>query len=174
MTISRGVLAKYLKGDCVFYETGARWGDTVIKALELGALEAHSCEIDPLQWAMACAHVTDAIPAKRGRWGIYLRDSAGWLSGCIGSEYASVVVFLDAHTATECRVLDELRVLATWKTPPSIILIDDMRCMKGWGFKREDLIDGIERIGDYAIDFDDGVEEGDILVARLQRRPVQG
>jgi len=163
MSISREVLGKYIKRGCLFVETGSRWADTCIKAVELGAHFAESCEVDPIMAAIAQLHANDAT---RGN---YVRvnhvKSVAMLSnyGLEVIDHSDTVVFLDAHTDTYSPVLEELAAIKTWKSKPRYILIDDLRYMRTWCVDNEFIADMLREMG-YSISYEDGVVPVDIMV----------
>lgn len=160
MSISREVLAKYIKPGSTFIECGSRWGDTLIRAIECGADRAWGCESDTLYANVALQHVSEACP--KGNAVVYNMASVWFLSGSC----TSGTVFLDAHTETKCAVMEELSVIDKWTTKPAVILIDDMRCMKDWGVDVEFLNEKLKAMG-YTLSRENGVVPEDILVARL-------
>lgn len=165
MSITREVLQKYVTKGYEFIETGTRWGDTTIKAIELGAGIVHTIEIDPMMRGIAKAHICDALRGRAQRVIFQEGDSPEQLSRIISTPNA--VVFLDAHSATS-PLIDELDVIKSWRSPPKTILIDDVRCFSGWGFSVQDVIQKIQEISsDYKISYEDGFEPKDILAATL-------
>jgi hypothetical protein len=164
MSLPRKVLEKYIKGGCTFIETGSRWGDTLIRAWETGGMYgAFGCEVDSLMAAIAQLHVADVS----GKISVEHAESTDWLRGFVTREAnAGSVVFLDAHTETHSPVLGELKVVNTWKAKPYAILIDDIRCMEGWGVDPMDLFVTLQDMG-YKVSYEDGVEPNDIMVGTL-------
>ncbi len=166
MSLPRRVLEKYITRGCLFIEVGARWGDSCIRAIEAGASAAGSCETDPLMATIAQMHCDDLTGEKVN---VECCDSVTYL-GYRGYEksphHESDVVFLDAHTATSSPVLQELDAIRTWKSKPRHILIDDLRCMYGWGINAGEVRAKLEEMG-YRISFEDGVEPNDIMVGTL-------
>lgn len=168
MSISREVLRKYITPNTEFIETGARWADTVIKAIELGAVHARSCELEVIQHAIAWSHLSDALP--RGNWFLHQGSSKYFLKdyarfgGPIDVKY---VVFLDAHTERHSPLLDELEEIRKWNEKNLTILIDDIRIVKigAWGFTLDDVFKALDKIGPHEISYEPGVEPNDILVA---------
>lgn len=166
MTIARETLTKFLAPGDAFYETGTRWGDTVIKAFELQAAEVYSCEMDPKQWSMAVLHVADAAPRFKGKYQIFNMEAIDFLCSQALKAPPGSVVFLDAHTDTYSPVLGELDMITRWPNRPKTILVDDMRCITAWGVKLADILKPLETAG-YSINYEDGIVANDILVARL-------
>ena len=167
MTLPRSTLAKYITPGCAFIETGARWGDSVIRAYELGAGECWTCEIDPIMCVIARQHISDA--RRTVCTNISECDSVSFLySLAISSALKSIVLFLDAHTDTGTRIIDELLAIRTWPCKPNNILIDDVRLFRSkyWGVGIERVIEGVNAIASYDISYDDGAEAGDVLIAR--------
>ena len=161
MSISREVLSKYITKGCTFIETGTRWGTTCVRAFDLGANPIYTCERDPLMSNIAQLHLRD-IDALA--FTVTEEESPNFLEGMYFYGGGSVV-YLDAHTEFHSPILQELKEIAKWENTPSVILIDDLRCMEWWGVKYEQIIEAIEKIGKYKIGREDGVVEGDILVA---------
>lgn len=159
VSISREVLAKYITPGCTFVETGTRWGDSCIRAAELGAGSIYTCEADPMMYVTANCHLADVI--KGCYFEVHQQESVEFLRECVAD-----VVFLDAHTEAHSPVIEELKAIAGWKIKPRVILIDDLRCMEGWKVSSKDLLKAIRAIGDCQITYEDGVEPNDILVAR--------
>lgn len=169
MSINREVLAKYIKpGDCIFLETGARWGDTCIRAIECGAVIANSCESDPLMAKIAQLHTDDATRGT-GIIGVIESDSVEFLSDASRSwpwqNNDKTIVFLDAHTDRKSPVLQEIEAIGLWKSLPKVIMIDDLRCFQDWGIDKGDLYQRLISMG-YKLSFESGVAPEDILVAQ--------
>lgn len=162
MSISREVLAKYIRPGDVFVETGTKWGDTVIRAAELGARVIYTCELDRLQYAMAANHVDDALARAGVTVHIENCDSETFL------QYKAPfgdVVFLDAHTEKSSPVMSELRIITNWHRKPRVIIVDDIRLMETcWGIPLESIRSSLKGAG-YAIRFEEGAVWDDILVA---------
>lgn len=163
MSISRQTLAKFIKpGQTTFIETGTRWGDTVIKAVELGAVEAISCEIDELFFALAKMHVSDAVPKDMDRVLLERSDSVSFLRKL--KRRGPKTVFLDAHKERYSPLLDELLALNEWGTEkPDVILIDDLRLFGDWHIDRSQLVRHLGTMG-YAVGYTDGTAPKDIMV----------
>jgi hypothetical protein len=161
MSLPRKVLEKYITPGCVFIETGTRWGDTCIRAIEAGAKFAHTCETDTLMATIAQMHCDDLTDECVN---VQHMDSGAFI-GFSGLETSQdkTVVFLDAHTDTSSPVLKELEYIRRWVCPPSAILIDDLRCMHGWGVDLLTLKAKLEAMG-YAVGYEDGVVARDIMV----------
>lgn len=169
MSISRKVLAKYIKPGCTFIETGTKWGDTCIKAIELGASRVYSFEIDKEMAAIAKRHVADALREKSERVAIHHGCSTAQLSlvaWAIDSP-CDVVVFLDAHTESYSPVLYELHLIEAMRAKPRVILIDDVRCWPMWNVTRTQVEVELTKIGRCDVTFEDGIVPEDILVARF-------
>lgn len=160
MTIPRGVLAKYIIPGCTFVETGSRWADSCIRAIELGAAAAWTCEADELFATLARMHLKDVIRNEE-RFTVSHYHSILWLTNLRPT--METVVFLDAHTDRGSPVLGELAAISNWPNKPSVILIDDMRCMSGWQIDPDVIKSQLEEMG-YQLSFEDGVVPGDILV----------
>ena len=177
MSISRETLAKYISPGCFFLETGTKWGDTAIRAKELGAAYSWTIERDSLMAALAHCHCNDALPYTRYGCVVFrviCCDSPAALYDPSAIEYIAegnrqgrrTVVFLDAHDEHKSPILRELEAIAEWQGKADVILIDDRRCWDGWGIQEQQVRDAIAKIGQYDIGFDTGVAPEDILVAR--------
>lgn len=163
MSISREVLAKYIKPGCTFIETGARWGDSCIRAIEAGAKCAWSCESDRLMATIAQMHCEDVA---NGKVVIENLDSVAWLSHSgieVLQTHDNSVVFLDAHTDRESPIVNELNAIKSWRGKPFAIIIDDLRCMPGWGVDSDFLMQALVHMG-YKVKLEHGVEPFDIMV----------
>lgn len=163
MSISREVLAKYVKPGYTFIETGTRWGDTCIRAIEAGAHEAWTCDADKLIAGIAQLHCDDlcgeVIHVKKMPSVPFLRNSGLEL----WADHSNTVVFLDAHTDSYSPVLEELYVILNeWKSKPRTILIDDLCYMDGWGITLSALGDTLAKHG-YTITLEVGRVAADIM-----------
>lgn len=165
MSISRNVLAKYITpGITVFLESGSRWGDTLIRAIECGAVRAIGCDNDPLYAGLAEAHLNEAC--RNGNAHVFNQDSALFLEAEPTHPGKDIVVFLDAHSPTSSPVLRELQAISEWEHKPRVILIDDIRCMHEWGISIGNIHMRLGEMG-YLLSKEDGIEPGDILVASI-------
>ena len=166
MSISREVLAKYIVKNCLFIESGSRWGDSSIRAIELGAGEVWTYESDQLFATLAEMHIADVLRDKAKQVKVNHGDSAKWFSYWNGySPNRAIVVFLDAHTATHSPVLQELEAMKAWEMRPVTILIDDLSCMAGWGIQFVRIMDALGKLGYVNFKKEHGVKPEDILVA---------
>ena len=166
MSISREVLAKYITQGCVFVETGTKWGDTCIRAMELGAQFIFTCEIDGDTYQKAAEHIADALRDGAKRVKMANMSSVKMLSELY--EVRVDVVYLDAHTDKHSPILEELAVIGSqWRHPPRVILIDDLRCMKVWRIPLGKLGETLQDIATYAVSYENGIVGDDILVGRL-------
>lgn len=156
MSLPRKVLEKYINPSGVFVETGSRWGLTLVRAIECGAIGAYGCEREILYAGIANAILSDVSPDNTN---VENCDSSTFLS----CSFSACAVFLDAHTETESPVLEELDLIAKWPNKPDAILIDDLRCMKGWGVLVDRLQGKLLDMG-YRVGYEDGVEPRDIMV----------
>jgi hypothetical protein len=165
MSISREVLAKYIKPGCRFIETGTRWGDTCIRAVELGAHEVWSCEADSLMAVIAQLHVNDAI-RRSDVIRICEGESVRFLNaGFPAGDNTNSVLFLDAHSGDSSPVIQELDAVCKWKSAPKAILIDDLRCFDLWKVDKTRVFKILIDMG-YRLSFESGVCPEDILVAQ--------
>lgn len=163
MSISREVLAKYIVKNCLFVESGTRWGDTSVKAIELGAGEVWTYESDQLFATLAEMHIADVLRDKAKQVKVNHGDSAKWFSYWNGySPNRAIVVFLDAHTATHSPVLQELEAMKAWEMRPVTILVDDMSLMESaWKIGKGSIMAALGKLGYVSFSMD-----GDILVAK--------
>lgn len=169
MSLPKEVLAKYVSPGCLFIESGTRWGDTVLRAVEAGATKVLSCESDELFATIARMHVADVLREKVDRVTVSHGRSDKLLALWSGPRPGErAVVFLDAHSESTSPVLHELAAIKGWKLKPHAILIDDMRLYreKYWGVSDTDIIAAINAIDPlYKIRYEDGYVPGDILAA---------
>ena len=161
MSLPRKVLEKYVKDGCAFIETGSRWGDTLIRAMETGgAYCAFGCEVDGLYAGVAKMHVAD----YSNKISVDHQDSVTWLRGFVERKgNVGSVVFLDAHTETRTPVISELNVIHSWEVRPRAILIDDIKLMEGWGVDYTLLFKMLMDMG-YRVHYEDGARPEDIMV----------
>lgn len=168
MSIPRKTLAKYITEGCCFVETGTRWGDTTISAILLGAGCVFTCEIDRIFAAIAEQHIEDVLRSVALDVDVSNDSSPEFLSFNLDPT-ETAVVYLDAHTDSHSPILEELAAIKhSWAKKPETLLIDDVRLFKSkqWGISLEDVIAGVNALGDYEITYDLGIEPEDILVAR--------
>lgn len=162
MTVSKEVLGKYLQPGDVFVETGTRWGDTAIHAIELGAKQVWTSEIDPLMAAIAELHIADH--AHGTPFAVHRGPSAGALMGLNWIDAYAAVVFLDAHDVFHSPVMEELQTIESWEGHPRVIMIDDISCMLvTWRVAPEELVKKLQSMG-YETSFEKGARPDDILV----------
>ena len=168
MSISREVLAKYIKPGCQVIETGARWGMTAIKASDLGAGDYLGCETSERHKAIAMEMLAEVLARSQMTFYISKKDSVQLLGNIVNQVRTPVhtVVFLDAHTEKHSPVLDELECISKWDPLPDVILIDDLRCMPAWNISSSSLRQILEWMG-YRIGSEHGIEPNDIMVAQL-------
>lgn len=159
MSLPRGVLEKYITPDCIFIECGSRWGDTLLRARELGAFHAVGCEADNLYAHLGEAHVKE----KFSLCSVLHMKSTFFLQATWDNDRKDKIVFLDAHTESSSPVMEELELLDKWEQKPKVILIDDLRCMQGWGVLVDRLQGKLLDMG-YRVGYEDGVEPRDIMV----------
>lgn len=168
MSLPREVLAKYTAPRChLFVETGTMWGDTAIRAAELGADRVITFEADGKMSDIAARHVKDAAPwadieVRCGNSSIGLRG----LSKVVATA-GRVVVFLDAHTESESFVHRELDEILRWGHLPDVILIDDISLMRSWDVAASDLETRLRERG-YELAYENGSGVNDILVGVLK------
>jgi hypothetical protein len=151
MSIPRKVLGKYVKGRTLV-ETGTRWGDTVIRAIEEGALMVVTIESDERMYRIALEHIGDALKADIDKVRVVPGDS------------------LDAHSDKETPILRELEAISKHPIKTHTILIDDMSVYRSghWAVSVDDIDVAVKAINrGYRYTYEDGVEENDILVARV-------
>jgi hypothetical protein len=165
MSLPRKVLAKYIKpGITSFRECGSRWGDTLARAMEEGAGDARGCEADSVLASLGFIHAKELCPS--GYAVVHHLCSAAFLKSEATAKGKEILLFLDAHTETRSTVLEELDIVSRWDVKPYAILIDDIRCMKGWGIDPSKLAGILVDMG-YKVSYEDGVEPNDIMVGTL-------
>lgn len=159
----RGVLAKFLRPGDVFVETGTRWGDTVALALELGASQVYSCESNPDRLAQATQRL-----GRDPRAHFYAERSGPFLKRLLPA-LGTAVFWLDAHTGSECAVVEELAILKSHPDRVRVLLVDDMaHFRKGtWGVSAGQVLDLVSAVNPrFVISLEDGFHPYDILAAR--------
>lgn len=163
--IVRGTLARYLRRDQPFIETGTREGNTLAWAVELGAHPAYSVEVVPERFRKAKARF-----AKLPGVEVVEGDSVGFLKKVLKKISVSAVFWLDAHTKTECPILEELDVIASHQVKTHTIMIDDLRCFsdRRWKVSLTEVVAAVLRVNpNYRLTTEDGYVPGDILVAKV-------
>lgn len=157
MSISTSTLSKYIRPGSGFLETGSRWGTTLYRAIEAGAVVAAGCETDSLYCGIANTMLSELCPRGNARV-IHCASEV-----MLKTEYVVATVFLDAHTQDYSPVLVELSLIGSWHTKPNHILIDDMRLMRNWGVEKDSVMSALSEMG-YELSREDGVMPMDILV----------
>lgn len=169
MTISFDAIREYVSAGDLFIETGTNGGDAVAWALECGASEVLSCEPDD-----ACYESASFRFLGDHRVMITKAFSEDWLPlalpACRGRR---PVFWLDAHGESQSPILKELDAILKSGVKPKAILVDDVRCWKGWGATRLHVEGWLRTIGKCVISYIDGapveaggpVKPADICVA---------
>jgi len=166
MTVTIDILKELIKPESYFIETGTRWGDTALKAAELGAW-VWTIEIDRKMADIAKAHIKDSRFGERVD--VIEGNSADILT-LFSEKLKHFIILLDAHSDTESPILKELEEIAYFTYKSNTIIIDDIRVFKAghWGITLDQILYRLKEINsDYQITYERGVEEGDVLVARL-------
>lgn len=160
-----------------FIETGCYVGDGIQLALEAGFKNIISIEIDNYYY-----NISNLRFSKNKNINIIKGDSEEILFDVIKEIKEPITFWLDGHWFGEgtsysnsgktSPLLEELDQIKKHEIKNHIILIDDMRCWvkenKKIDFGKEDIINKILEINNnYNISYEDGIEENDILVAKI-------
>ena len=158
----------------IFIETGTAGGCGVAIADQLGFEIIHSIELTPHRYADAHQRLGH-LPHVH----LYLGDSATVLRTLLPEIQEPAFFWLDAHynpggdkwMNENCPLIRELEVIASHHLNTHTILIDDVRCFETTDFDNivlDTVIALLKQINpNYEITFEDGFQEGDVLVARL-------
>lgn len=124
----------------VFIETGTNQAWTAKSACHAGFSDIHTIDIDSNWYAEAVRHFA-CVP-----WVHPHHGHSAYILKKIIDPSRDTTFWLDAHTADDCPLLDEIEVILgfPWRKLP-LILIDDMQFMgdKGW----PDLADVVAAVG---------------------------
>ncbi|NBP57394.1 hypothetical protein EBU71_12835 [bacterium] len=169
-SLTTDLLNKHLKP--IFVETGTQFGYGIDVALKCGFDKIYSIDIDSKYHAHCTNKFKDQIDTNQIE--LYIGDSAKVLKDILAKINDPVTFWLDAHGGwggggTICPILKELAQIAEHDIKDHTILIDDRRMFgKVWGagLKEEDVINLLKEINpDYKIDYANGCEPKDIIVA---------
>jgi hypothetical protein len=158
-----------------FVETGTYAGDGVQAALDAGFPHVISMDVDEANYNRALERFKDDPRVE-----LHLADSAIKLYDIIKNIKEPITFWLDAHWSGEgspqgivpIPLLYELSQIKKHPIPTHTILIDDMRCWRGIthirDFEEEHLLVMINSInGWYKIEYADGTESNDVLIAHV-------
>lgn len=163
-----------------FIETGTAAGEGIMSALEAGFERIISIEANPDVFVKACKRFRD-----NDRVTNILGDSGVVLPDILRGIDEPATFWLDAHWSTgepdlgpavnKCPILYDLRGIGQHAVKNHIILIDDIRYFRSGGLPQwhnvnlGDLMQVILEINsDYRIQFVEGFQPHDILVARVK------
>jgi len=158
----------------VFIETGTYKGNTLEKIKNLYT-EIHTIEI-----------VKDFYNNTRQKYSncknihFHLGDSSVVLGKVLEGINEPATIWLDAHyqggkqpLSTKKPLLDELEVIKKHKIKEHMIMIDDVRLFHVYGTTVEAVKKKLLEINPYYnIEFDNGVCENDVLIARIINKDV--
>jgi hypothetical protein len=175
-----GVFIMELKHECfrdyinpVFFETGSYAGDGIAAAIEAGFESIMSMEVNPPNYNECCDRFMNNDNVY-----LFLGDSCKDLWDIISHIKCNITFWLDAHYSGEGSpkglvkypLLYELNQIRQHPIKTHTIIIDDMRCWRGFNPDRDhddlNIIDTIMAINpDYKIRYVDGTEKDDVLIA---------
>lgn len=159
----------------VFFETGSYAGDGIQAAIDSGFKTIFSMEVNPL-------NVEECQVRFDGNLDVYIikGDSCINLLDNIKGINSKITFWLDAHYSGEGSgkgivkypLLYELNQIRQHSRHDHTIIIDDIRRWRGFNRERDydvsNVIDTIMAINPrYTIDFCDGTEKDDVLIAHL-------
>jgi len=172
---STAVFAKYKKK--YFVETGTFRGDGVQQALDAGYEEVYSIELSESLYMCAKERFKD-----RPNVHLIHGDSSKVLWDVISQINGPITFWLDGHYSggitargeTTTALLQELDAIARHPIKTHTILIDDVRDFGGAGFDFIPMDTAIAKLKGinkkYAIRFEDGYIQNDVLVAVVKSR----
>ena len=159
----------------VFFETGSYSGNGVQAALDSGFKEIFSMEINPPNYKECMERFSGVNNVA-----IIHGDSCVDLFDVIKHIELPITFWLDAHYSGEGSpkghvkypLLYELNQIRKHPIKTHTIIIDDMRCWRGFNPARDhddtNIIDTIMAINkDYKITYVDGTDKNDVLIASL-------
>ena len=157
-----------------FFETGLYKGKSIDKAIAAGFEKAISVEISTIHITAGHKKFRDEIESGKV---VLVQDDSKNLGDHLALSEGNVFFWLDAHAdqgakherGAACPLYAELDAIAGSVKSGDVIAIDDMRLLKGgsWGsnvtYKK--VMDIVNSIGVYDIQFLEGIKSGDVLVA---------
>ena len=171
----------------IFFETGTFLGGGTRAALETGFDKVITIELQEYLYIQCLQSLDEEI--KSGKVEIHLGNSKDLISELINNVDERITFWLDAHidggnyiqgvtpNINPCPLYDELIAIKNHKRNDHIILIDDLRIIgssdrNGYGWGTFTHLDTIKSLilninPNYEFSFEDGVEQNDILVAKI-------
>lgn len=159
----------------VFVETGSYSGDGIQAALDSGFDRVISMELNPPNYNECKSRFMDNPKVN-----VVYGDSANGLFDIIEKLDCQITFWLDAHYSgdgsptgeVKYPLLYELNQIRRHPIKTHTIIIDDMRCWKGFDPLRDhdytNIIDTVMAINpNYKIKFVDGTEPNDVLIASV-------
>jgi hypothetical protein len=158
-----------------FIETGSFYGEGIQQAIESGFEKIISIELSPKYFSI-CVNRFNLNPNVK----IVFGDSYKILPEILPKINSRITFWLDGHNSGEdtahgdflAPLIQELNVIKNHHIKDHTIMIDDMRCWRDYdpkhGFEEKDLIKILKEINsDYKLEYLDGYEKNDILVAHI-------
>ena len=159
-----------------FFETGLFKGASIKKALEAGFKKCISIEISTKHYTTGLKTFQEEI--ERGSVMLFKDDSKN-MKQYLKYREGNTFFWLDAHADQNsnhergeelCPIFQELQSINEILTDDDVISIDDVRLLKtnsAWGknIKYENLINKLKDMGRSKIEFENGIINGDVLVA---------
>lgn len=159
----------------IFFETGSYAGDGIQAALDAGFNMVYSMEVNPPNYEECLERFKDNINVY-----LFQGDSSCDLYEAIRGINTPITFWLDAHYSGEGSamglvkypLLYELNQIRRHHLNTHTIMIDDMRCWRGFNPARDhddnNIIDTIMAINPrYKIKYVDGTEPNDVLIAYI-------
>ena len=167
-----------------FIETGTADGEGIQVALDVGFESIISIEANPNVFANACQRFAD-----NDRVTPILGDSGVVLPDILRGIKDPATFWLDAHWSTgeddlgpavnKCPILYDLRAIGQHSVKNHILLIDDVRYFRSGGLPQWGMVNLgdimqviLEINANYRIEFLDGFQPYDILVAKVKEMEV--
>lgn len=159
----------------LFIETGSFYGEGIQQAIDAGFENIISIELSPKYFSI-CVNRFNFNPQVK----IVFGDSYKVLKEILPQINKRITFWLDGHHSCEdtalgdfwAPLIQELDSIKNHHMKNHTIIIDDMRCWvdpnDNHGFVTNDLIEKLKEINsDYKLEYLDGAQEKDILVAYI-------
>lgn len=160
----------------VFIETGSYLGDGIQMAVDAGFKKIYSIELSEKYYEISTSRFAN-IPQVH----VIKGESQDILEGLMSSIETPITFWLDGHYSAGdtakgkfiAPLIQELDCIGNHPIKNHTIIIDDLRCWNVYnpahGFTTDDLIKIIMEINpNYKIEYLDGYEPNDILVAEIK------
>jgi len=168
MPLNKSILSPYKKG--IFIETGTYVGEGIKVALDVGFKKIYSIEIDKDYFEENLKRFENNKKVN-----LIKGDSRKKLLGILRQIQEPATIWLDAHTAFDTPIIEELKALQRCPIKDHTILIDDIKDIKNsYKINLKDLTKKIKEINpDYNIEFIDSSRYAkNILLAQTRKKRI--